>query len=106
MKTVKWYECEIPVEEIAKGVLLSFQREMARAFDLAGWPAGAAVFASAGDGEDNTKIWLTEKAVKAAEAAGFLWKQYFVKELDKPPIKSRSTLLLGHQDAWDLLIQE
>lgn len=106
MKAIKWFECVIPVEEIVKGVLLSFQVEMEKALDLAGWPEDAAVFASAWDEDDNARIWITDTAAQAADKVGFLWKQYLSKQLDGPPPKSKSALLLGHQSAWDLLKQE
>lgn len=103
MDTIKWYECIISDEEIIKGVLFSFQDEMNKALIISGWPEEAAVFASAWDPEGNMKIWLNNIAAEAAERNGFQWRRYYSKDLDKPPLKAKAALLLGHASAWDLL---
>lgn len=103
MTPIKWYECEIPEEEIVKGVLFRFQDEMMKALDIASWPEEAAVFASAWDMSGKVKIWLTNIATESADKVGFQWRRYYVRDLGEPPQKTKAALLLGHASAWSLL---
>ena len=103
MNQIKWYECKFSKEDIAQGAPVKFKEEMERAFHAAGWPEDAIVLGEARVGQDNIKLWITSSAAEAAEANGFQWRKYFVRDLPEPPFKKESSLLIGHKSAWNLL---
>lgn len=103
MSRLKWYECEVSDDGDVKMTLFKFQKEMRRAFRATGWPEGAVVFGETGIGDSSDKVWITSSAAQAAEANGFQWQKYYVKDLPEAPLKEEAAILVGYESAWNLL---
>jgi|GEM_PF-6657164 len=101
---MKWYECKISEEEIAQAKLFDFFKKCEQSFTDAGWPENAAIFQDVNFATDGVNLWLTDTAAEIVEKAGFRWREYYVKDLSKPPSKTKSALLIGQKSAWELLI--
>ena len=83
MGQIKWFECKFSTQDVVEGALIKFKEEMERAFDAAGWPEDAVVLGEARLDDYNIKLWITSEAAKAAEANGFNWRKYYVKDFNK-----------------------
>ena len=103
MDQIKWYECRFSTEDVAEGALIQFKEEMERAFHAAGWPEDAVVLGEARIGNYTVRLWITSAAARAAEANGFDWRKYYVRDLPEPPFKKEVALIVGHKSAWRLL---
>lgn len=99
---IKWYECEIPAEEVEDGDALADIQEVFEAM-IEDLPEGCAIFTDADLSSDSVRFWMTDVAAEIMEEEGFEWRRYYIKDLKQPPFKKDAALLIGNTEAWELL---
>lgn len=94
-----WYQVTMTNDEIADGRHAQLFREFSDLFTLAGAPQTAALFSSRSP--ESTGVVVTYFSPGSMEFAQAIITAYAGKPCEPPP--PNASLLVGHQDAFDML---